>query len=132
MSATSSNLPPSLQTDIQTLEEDGYTISAERDGSTVYVVFEDYSLPAKYSPDQTDLLVKVPLPYPDSKIDMFWTELDVRGPNGLPEKAGHTHEFIGREWRRFSWHRNEDWNPAYHDLIDHMEFVKARFSEYDN
>lgn len=65
---------------------------------------------------------------------MFWTETEVTLQSGeIPEKADYTTSYVGRDWRRFSWHRGDsddpNWNPAYNDLVDHVEFVQHRLGE---
>lgn len=131
-----SDLPEALADDIEKLEADGFDIKVEESSNTAHVIFRDFDLPAKFDPQTTDLLVNIPGPrhYPRATIDMFWTETEVTLQNGeIPEKADYTTRFAGREWRRFSWHRGDsddpDWDPAYNDLIDHVEFIQHRLGE---
>lgn len=132
------DLPDLLVADIETLEDDSFVIEVDRTANTAHVVFIDFDLPDKFNFDTTDVLVNVPAPrlYPQGGIDMFWTEEELRLSDGaIPERAEVTKRMIGREWRRFSYHRGDnddpDWNADYNDLVDHVSFIKQRFAELD-
>lgn len=131
-------LPEPLTADIETLGAEGFDIKVERTPNTAHVIFQDFGLPDKFNREFTDILVNVRAPrlYPQGGIDMFWTEEDIRLKNGeIPEKANLTKQFVGREWRRFSYHRGDindpDWDPAYNDLVDHVSFIEQRLWELD-
>jgi len=97
----------------------------------VYIVIDKAPLPSScYRLDKTDVLFVGDAQYPMSALDMFWTELEVIRENGeIPAGADAIETYIDRQWRRFSWHRNGVWNPAGNGLLDHYEFVQARFAE---
>lgn len=131
-----SDLPDALTADIEALEADGFDINVEQSSTTAHVIFRDFELPAKFDPQTTDLMVNVhgPRNYPRTALDMFWTGTEVTLQNGeIPEKADCVKRFAGQEWRRFSWHRcdsdDTDWDPAYNDLVDHVEFIQQRLWE---
>ena len=97
----------------------------------IFVVIEKAPLPVGcYRLDKSDLLFIGDPQYPVSALDMFWTDLDVIRPNGdIPAGADSIETYLDRQWRRFSWHRNGVWNPASNGLLDHYEFVQARFAQ---
>lgn len=101
----------------------------EADGRA-YVVIRRAPLPAgRFRVDATDVLFLIDAQYPLAALDMFWTELDVMRPDGsLPQNADSVEVYLGRAWRRFSWHRNGAWTPAGNGLLDHYAVVEQRWA----
>jgi hypothetical protein len=78
----------------------------------------------------TDVLFITDTMYPLSAMDMFWTDPAVVRPNGaIPAGAESIETYCRRQRRRFSWHRNGIWNPNGNPLLDHFEFMQARFAQ---
>jgi hypothetical protein len=96
----------------------------------LYVVLHTVPLPdGAFAVPETETLFIADRQYPLSALDMFWTDVEVVLPDGtIPEGAGSIESYIGRPWRRFSWHRNGVWNPAGNPLLDHFTFMEARFA----
>jgi hypothetical protein len=109
----------------------GIRIRIVDSGTQIFVILEEVPLPAgAYRVTKTDVLFVTDHQYPLSAMDMFWTETDVVRPNGDIPAGGESIEmYIGRQWRRFSWHRNGLWKPVGNCLLDHFEFMQARFAE---
>jgi hypothetical protein len=101
------------------------------DGMQAFVVLHAVPLPpGAYRVATTDVLFLTDLQYPLSAMDMFWTELDVvRTDGSVPRNAEVTENYLGRQWRRFSWHRNGLWNPVRNGVLDHFEFMCSRFAD---
>ncbi len=99
-------------------------------GPQIFVILQKVPLPAAtYRADTADVLFITDHQYPLSAMDMFWTEVDVvRSDGSVPAGAESIETYVGRQWRRFSWHRNGVWNPAGNCLLDHFEFMQARFA----
>ena len=97
----------------------------------IFVLLEKVQLPTgTYRPDRSDVLFITDQQYPVSAMDMFWTEVDVVRPDGSVPTGGDSIEsYLDRQWRRFSWHRNGIWKPTGNCLLDHFEFMQARFAE---
>ena len=75
--------------------------------------------PGRFRIDATDVLFLADQQYPLSALDMFWTELGVVRPDGsIPQNADSMQTYLGRQWRRYSWHRNGVWNPANNGLLE--------------
>lgn len=100
-------------------------------GMQLYAVLDKVSLPTgAYRVGATDALFITDQQYPLSAMDMFWTELGVLRLDGsVPAGADSIETYLERQWRRFSWHRNGVWNPAGNCLLDHFEFMQARFAQ---
>ena len=121
-------MPSRLDEDVESLRCDGREIEVIEDGSRYYVVIKRYDVPA-YEPSLTDLMVMTDYQYPQSKMDMFWTDPPLRRKDGgVPQSAEHTENYGGRDWQRWSWHYPA-WDPSCHNLHTHLEVVKDRLSK---
>lgn len=109
----------------------GLAASASEESGQVFIVIDKAPLPPGcYRIERSDLLFIGDAQYPMSSLDMFWTELDVVRVNGdIPAGSDSTESYLGRQWRRFSWHRNGLWNPGGNGILDHYEFVQDRFAK---
>lgn len=112
-------------------KETGIRVQLVEAGVQIFVVLEKVPLPAgAYGLDKTDVLFVTDQQYPVSAMDMFWTEVEVVRPDGsIPAGGDSVETYIDRQWRRFSWHRNGIWKPTGNCLLDHFEFMQARFAE---
>jgi hypothetical protein len=106
----------------------GFKVTVVEEGQRLYVLIEKVPLPCGgFQVDLTDVLVMTDNQYPYSAMDMFWTELGVLLKDGrVPKNAESVENYISRSWRRFSWHRNQIWNPGGNPLMDHFAFVESR------
>ena len=123
------SLPPQLQTDLQHLSELGFAVAAHRplvNGAQIYVLFDHYQLPAGWSKSETRLLLITDISYPNSKLDMFWVDTDLKLQSGnIPQCAATLETHLGENWQRFSWHV-QTWNPARDNLMTYLATVDAR------
>lgn len=110
--------------------EAGVPVEIDHEGAQVYIILRALPLPfGAYRLATTDVLFVADAQYPLSAMDMFWTDLAVVLMDGsVPAGAESIETYGGREWRRFSWHRNGTWNPNGNPLLDHFEFMQARFA----
>lgn len=118
-------IPEILTSELNHLRERGYSVEVVDAEGYIQVIFHQYGLPAVYTKPSTDLLVKLPMSYPNGRPDMFWTEVDI-GLNGkqLPHQANVIETIMGKQWRRFSWHP-QNWNPGRDTLTTYLEFVNS-------
>ncbi|HXG08681.1 MAG TPA: E2/UBC family protein [Gemmataceae bacterium] len=122
--------PQELQEHAKELTETtGVQVEIVEEGSRVFVLLRKVRLPpGLFRVGETDILFITDQQYPLSALDMFWTEVDVVRPDGsIPQSAEAIETYLGRQWRRFSWHRNGVWNPARNGLLDHFAFVESRW-----
>jgi hypothetical protein len=112
-------------------EQAGVQIDIEQEGAQVYVILRSLPLPAgAYQVSTTSVLFITDTMYPMSAMDMFWTDLAVLRLDGsIPAGGDSIETYRGRQWRRFSWHRNGVWNPNGNPLMDHFVFMQARFAQ---
>jgi len=118
-------LPPRLVKEVDQLE---LRPQITEDGSVLNLVFKDYPIPPGYNCSTADLLIRIPLAYPDAGPDMFWTSPTLTLVNGTAPKNGDLLEtYIGHQWRRFSWHTI--WKPTIDNLHGYMHFVRRRLEQ---
>jgi len=119
-------LPPRLSVELELLGEDAPTEVVE-EGGFAHLIFRDFQTSAHFNSPSTTLLIRVPLSYPDAGLDMFWTDPALLHADGsVPTGAENMEPFVGRPWRRFSWHHN-GWNATHNNLLTHLAFVRRRF-----
>ncbi len=122
------SLPPKLEREIAELQRT-LNIAVQEDSSYVNVVFRDFALGPGFNVASADLLIRVPRSYPDSGPDMFWTDPSVVLPDGRePQGANVREQYLGREWRRFSWHRSR-WDSVADNLFSYLEFIHHRLAQ---
>ena len=109
----------------------GLAIDVIQDGGRLFTLIHDFDLPSGVSKvEKTDVLLVSDFQYRFSAMDMFWTDIAVVRPNGsLFENSDSIEEYVGRKWRRFSYHRNGIWNPVGNPLIDHFVFMETRWTK---
>jgi hypothetical protein len=77
------------------------------------LVFHDYPLPAGYSRDTVDLLVRLRPGWPDTKPDMFWVDPPIAYTGGgRPAASNSMESYLGRRWQRFSRHIRNGWKSG--------------------
>ncbi len=121
--------PPLLAEHVALLRERGENVEVVEEGSRHFVVVKDFQLPTgRYIPPSTDLMMMADYQYPQSRLDMFWTDPPVMLTSGATPQAADSFEYyIGRRWQRWSWHY-DGWNPAIHNIITHLEVFKDRLA----
>lgn len=106
-----------------------YELDVTSDSAFVDIVIRGFVLGEGFKPAASDLLIKVPLSYPDAGPDMFWTEETVTLANGnIPQNAELIEQHIGKSWRRFSWHHSP-WSSVSDNMTGYVEFVRARLRQ---
>ena len=108
----------------------GLVVEVHQEGNRLFVVLQGYHPPDGVSKvSLTDVLVMTDTQYPFSAMDMFWTDLEVVRPDGSAfEGSDSIEEYLGRRWRRFSYHRNGVWNSSGNPLLDHFAFMETRWT----
>ena len=121
-------LSPKLTSELSGLKAE-YQIEVSEDGSCVNLVFKEFPLGTGFNRPSADLLLRVPLSYPDSGLDMFWTEPGVLLSDGrVPQNANTEEIYANRRWQRFSWHHNR-WNSVTDNIDSYLEFVRYRLKQ---
>src|SRR5579872_5924967 len=123
-------LPPKLAREVAELQ--GATnIEVIEEPGLISLVFKDFPVGQAFNMASCDILIRVPRSYPDTGPDMFWTAPELIRPDGrIPLGAEAVEEYLGRRWRRFSWHR-KTWNSVIDNLHGYLEFIRQRLRHND-
>src|SRR5437667_11064415 len=118
-------LPPRLDKEVQELRPEAeFEITEEADA--ISIVVGTFSVGEGFNQPTTNLLLRVPRTYPDAGPDMFWTSPELLLATGsVPQAAESMENYLGRQWRRFSWHKAA-WNPRIDNLHGYLEFIRRR------
>jgi hypothetical protein len=104
-----------------------YTVEVLEEPDFVNAIISGFPTGEGYNSETTTVLLRVPRAYPDAGMDMFWTAVELTLADGrIPQAAESIETYVGRPWRRFSWHHN-GWPPATQSLPAYLEFVRRRF-----
>ncbi len=122
-------MPRQLATEIEVFRSEGQAITVIEDGARYLVVFEALDLPdGRYAPATTDLMVMADYQYPVSRLDMYWTDPEIKlAGGGYPQGAESFEDHGGRHWQRWSWHYSV-WDPRRHNLRTHLEVFHDRLA----
>ena len=102
-------------------------VAAQPDGWH-HIVFEGFKVPSPFSPQECNLLVKLPPAYPLAAPDMFWLKpaIHLEGSGGQPQ-ATSLEPIGGDQWQRFSWHLPPNyWQPGKTTLRDFLRAIRLR------
>src|SRR5947209_4992521 len=120
-------IPEELLADLKTLHERGLLCEITEDGQRIFLIFRDYPLPlGVYNVPKTDLLIFTTPHYPNAGFDMFWVSPELRLQNGgVPKSADSIETYIGKTWRRFSYHpyNVRPWSPSEDSVISFVAYV---------
>jgi hypothetical protein len=128
-------IPEELIADLTILKDRGYVYEVPEDGGRVYVVFKGFPLPqGVYNLERTDLLIFTTPHYPNAGFDMFWVDAGLTlKSGGVPKSADSIESYLGRQWRRFSYHpyNSKPWNPSEDNVASFMAYVEQRLRRGD-
>ena len=115
---------------MKALCEEGLTITLTEADGMANVEIAKYPINSGYYNEAVvNLLLRLPLSYPNGKPDMFWLDDDFVLKDGkVPKSAEHMEHWLGRNRRRFSWHLSS-WNPGVDNLVTYLEFVNTRLAK---
>lgn len=116
-------IPPQLASEVSTLASSGTQVELTESEGWAILVLPRYELPIGYNMETVELLVKVPLSYPNGNPDMFWTDESLLTIDGqVPQNADSIEDVAGKKRRRFSWHP-QAWNPGVDCIRTYLGFV---------
>jgi len=105
----------------------GYNYQELEDPQRRVVVVRAFPLPpGKYQVTHADILVAVPVGYPDTQLDMFYCDPQLRivPANRVPSKAEVVEAMFDRQWQRWSRHyKPGQWRRGIDDLSSHFDMI---------
>jgi hypothetical protein len=121
-------MPQQLAQEIAYLRSQGYKIDVHENSGMIILIIRHYNLPPGYNKAATDLLLKIPISYPNGKLDMFWTEPDLRLQDSNGQANTSVENILDRQWLRYSWHPQK-WNPGRDNLLTFLQFIDRRLMQ---
>jgi len=99
------------------------------DGSHL-VSIPNIQLPNGWTKSSTEIKFIAPVGYPLACPDCFWSDFDLRLPNGSPpQNTGATPiPYITSNHLWFSWHLSS-WNPNCDNLLTYLNVIKRRLHD---
>lgn len=89
------------------------------------VVISGFPLPPGLSTDKADVLLRLPLGFPDATPDMFWVSPALRTSTGTQIPGTEmTENHVGRSWQRWSRHIAGQWRPGIDNLGTYLAYVR--------
>ncbi len=113
--------------DLEYLRSKDLDFEAQLEGNMISLVINGFVLPAGYQPDEADLLLWLPVQFPQAPPDMFWTDPIVGYANGGVPPQTQVHEmYMGRSWQRWSRHFGQShWRPGTDDLRSYLRLIRS-------
>lgn len=113
--------------DLEYLRSKGFDFDAQLEDSMISLIIKGFALPAGYQPSEVDLLLRLPVQFPQVPPDMFWTDPVVSYTNGgVPHQTQMRQTFMGRSWQRWSRHfRQSQWRPGTDDLRSYLRLIRS-------
>jgi hypothetical protein len=128
-------IPEELTADLKVLQDRGFVYEVVEDNPRIFIIFRDYTLPSGvYNTEMTDLLIFTTPYYPNAGFDMFWVDQALLlKSNTVPQGAGSIETYVGRSWRRFSYHpyNTKPWNPSEDSVVTFISYVEQRLKRGD-
>ena len=79
-----------------------------------------------FTPEVTDLMIRIPAQYPMTPLDMWYCDPPIRiAATGQFAHASEVMEVhLGRTWQRFSRHLNGGWRPGVDSLRSYLTLIQ--------
>jgi Prokaryotic E2 family E len=110
------------------LQERGFNWEVVPDpGGSACVVVRGFSVGAGgFTPEHTDLMVRIPPQYPMTPLDMWYCDPPIRiAATGQFAQASEVMEaHVGRSWQRFSRHLGGGWRPGVDSLRSYFALIQ--------
>lgn len=92
----------------------------------VCLVLQQVGLPSGYNLSTVDLLLRLPLQFPEAAPDMFWMEPAVLYADGSAPLNTSPEIILGRTWQRWSRHfTTSPWRPGIDNLQSYYRLIKT-------
>jgi hypothetical protein len=117
--------------DVEALAARNLNAQAKMVGNEIFLVIENYPVPAGYDHEATNLLLRLPRQWPDGSPDMFWTEPHLKlATNGSwPNASGNLMSLDGCVWQRWSRHYKDRWKPGVDRLVNLLAIVSREMKK---
>lgn len=111
--------------DKEILDAIGLAYTIEVDSGFANVVIEKFTTAPGLTPEQVDVLLRLPFGFPDAAPDMFWVAPHVTTAGGAQIPGAElTETHSGRTWQRWSRHIAQQWRPGIDNLETYLAYVR--------
>lgn len=113
--------------DLEYLRNKELDFDTQLEGNMISLVIKRFTLPAGYQPSKVDLLLRLPVQFPQAPPDMFWTDPVISyTTGGAPPQTQSRQSFMGRSWQRWSRHFGQSrWRPGTDDLRSYLRLIRS-------
>jgi hypothetical protein len=107
----------------------GFSVTVEN--SMTCVVIPNFGLPAGYTVEKSDLLLRLNSLYPDSVPDMWWFDPAVLLTSGQPIlNADLVEAVLGRQWQRWSRHLEaSQWRTGVDGVRTYIALIRTELAK---
>lgn len=105
------------------LDSLGYSFTVEVVDGFVNVVLADFPTPG-LDRSEVDLLLRLPIGFPDATPDMFWVSPALTAKGVAIPGTEVTENHVGRSWQRWSRHIGGQWRPGVDNLETYLAYVR--------
>ncbi len=105
------------------LDSLGYSHTVEVVDGFVNVVLADLPTPG-LDRSEVDLLLRLPIGFPDATPDMFWVSPALTAKGAAIPGTEVTEHHVGRSWQRWSRHIGGQWRPGVDNLETYLAYVR--------
>ena len=113
------------------LEGKGLRFETRPEQDVLNVIIFDFELPAGYQPRLVDLLLRLPIGWPDAQPDMYWCdpEVHLEATATRPAAADVFEVYLDRRWQRFSRHLAAgQWRPGIDTLETYLTLIRVELA----
>ena len=105
------------------LDSLGCSSTVEVSDGFVNVVLADFPTPG-LDQRHVDLLLRLPIGFPDATPDMFWVSPSLTAKGAAIPGTEQTENYLGRSWQRWSRHIGGQWRPGVDNLETYLAYVR--------
>jgi hypothetical protein len=120
------------QYDAEYLEGRGLVYEVTVDGGITCVVLKGWRLPKGYSREVADLLLRLPVGYPDTAPDMWWFDPAIQLVDGTAvPQTQVVEQHLGRSWQRWSRHfAPGQWQSGIDGLENYVALIRRDLERF--
>lgn len=105
------------------VESMGLSHSVEVTDGFVNLVIDNFRTPG-LDQGHVDLLLRLPVGFPDATPDMFWVAPALTKNGATIPGTEVTENHVGRAWQRWSRHIGGQWRPGVDNLETYLAYVR--------
>lgn len=105
------------------LDSLGCSVTLDVSDGFVNVVLADFPTQG-LDQRHVDLLLRLPIGFPDATPDMFWVSPSLTAKGAAIPGTEVTENYLGQSWQRWSRHIGDQWRPGVDNLETYLAYVR--------